>query len=157
MRQNRIGRPLLNCNKGRKKSGRDIMETLIERRRCTRITESAQRFLRRSRHAKDCTKSFQRSPEVETNLSLQSNNSDKGAINSLKALKNTHIDLMLQQDGGTILLPQRTRLHLRHHDGNWAAICGQRGTGTHVNLHPGVNSDFSKSLQMSVFFRLLEI
>ena len=42
---------------------------------------------------------------------------------------------MLLQDGDTILLPQRIRLHLRHHDGNQAASCG--------NLHPGVNSVFS--------------
>ena len=41
-----------------------------------------------NRHAKDCTMSFQQSPEVETNPSLQSNKSDKGAINSLKAMKN---------------------------------------------------------------------
>ena len=76
--------------------------------------------------------SSQQSLEVETNLSLQSNKSDKGAINSLKALKNTHIDLMLLQDlqdRDTILLPQRIRFHLRHHDGNQASICGQRGTG----------------------------
>ena len=72
----------------------------------------------RSRHAKDCTISLRQSLEVETNLSLQSNKSDKGAINSLKALKNMHIDLTLLQDGDTILLPQRIRLHLRHHDGN---------------------------------------
>ena len=58
--------------------------------------------------------SFQQSLEVETNLSLQSNMSDTGAINSLKAMKNTHIDLMLLQDGDTILLPQGIRLHLRH-------------------------------------------
>ena len=64
------------------------------------------------------------------NLFLQSNKSDKGAINSLKALKNTIVDLKLLQDGDTILLPQRIRLHLRHHDGNQAATCGQRGTGT---------------------------
>ena len=79
--------------------------------------------------------SFQQSLAVETHLSLQSNESDKGAINSLKALKNMHIDLMLQHD-------LRIRLHLRHHDGNQTATCGQRGTGTHGNLDPGVNSDF---------------
>ena len=73
----------------------------------------------------------------------------KGAINSSKALKNMHIDLMLLQDGDTILLPQRIRLH----DGNQASTCGQRGTGTRGNLHPGVNNDFfKKSFQMSVFF-----
>ena len=60
----------------------------------------------------------------------------------LKAMKNTKIDLMLLQDGDTILLPQRIRLHLRHHDGNQAAACGQCGTGTRENLHPAVNSDF---------------
>ena len=85
---------------------------------------------------------IQQSLVVETNLPLQSNKSDKGAINSLKALKNMHIDMMLLQVGDTIRLPQRIRLHLRHHDGNQAATCGQRGTGTHGNLHPGVNSDF---------------
>ena len=86
--------------------------------------------------------SIQQSLEVETNLSLQSNKSDKGATNSTEALKNTHIDVMRLQDGDTILLPRRIRLHLRHHDGNQAASCGQRGTGTHGNLHPVVNSVF---------------
>ena len=85
---------------------------------------------------------IQQSLEVETNLSFQSNTSDKSAINNLNALKNMHIDLLLLQDGETIRLPQRIRLHLRHHDGNQAATCGQRGTGTHGNLLPGVNNDF---------------
>ena len=58
----------------------------------------------------------------------EQNKSDKGAITSLKALTNMHIDLMLQQDGDTIVLPQRIRLRLRHHDGNQAATCGRRGT-----------------------------
>ena len=39
--------------------------------------------------------------------------------------------------------PQRIRLHLRHHDGNQTATCGQRGTEFRGNLHPGVSSDFS--------------
>ena len=86
--------------------------------------------------------SIQQSLEMETNLSLQSNKSDRGAISSLKAMKNTIIDLMLLHDGDAILLPQRIRLHLRHHDGNQAATCGQRGTGIRGNLHPGVNSEF---------------
>ena len=91
----------------------------------------------RSRHAKDCTVCMQQSLEMETNLSFQSNKSGKGGTNSLKDMKNTHIDLMLLQDGGAInFLPQRIHLHLRHHDGNRAATCGQRGTGTRVNLHP---------------------
>ena len=79
------------------------------------------------------------------NLSLQSNTSDKGAINSLKAL---HIDLVLLQDGDIILLAQSIRLHLRHHGGNQAGTCGQRGTGIRGNLHPGVNSDFFFSKKM---------
>ena len=45
------------------------------------------------------------------NLSLQSNKSDKGEIDSLKALKHMH---------------QRIRLHLPHQDGNRAATCDQR-------------------------------
>ena len=81
-----------------------------------------------------------RSLDVETNLSLQSNKSDRGLINSFKALKNTIVDLQLPQDGDTILLPQR--IHPRHHDGNQAATCGQLGAGTRGNLQPGVNSDF---------------
>ena len=91
---------------------------------------------RRSRHAKYCTVNTRRTLEVERNLSLQSNKSDKGAINSFKALTNTIIDLKLLQDGDTILLLQRFRLHLRHHDGNQAATCGQRGAGIRGNLHP---------------------
>ena len=95
--------------------------------------------------------SIQRSLEVETHLSLQSSKSDNGAIKSLKALKNTIINLKLLQDGDTILLPQR--IHLHHHDGNHAATCGERGTGIHGNLHPGVNSDFLlESFQMSDFY-----
>ena len=58
---------------------------------------------------------------------------------------NTIIDLKLLQDGDTILLPQRIRLHLRHHDGNQAATCGQRGTGIRGNLHPGVNCELFSS------------
>ena len=66
------------------------------------------------------------------------------------------IDLMLLQDGDTFLLPQRIRLHLRHHDGNQAATCGQRGTGSRGNLHLGVNFFFfskkkKKPFQMSDF------
>ena len=79
-------------------------------------------------------------------LSFQSNKSDNGAINSLKALKNTIIHLELLQDGDTILLPQRTRLHLRHHDGIQAATCCQRGTGIHRNFRPGVNSELFSSV-----------
>ena len=40
---------------------------------------------------------------------MQSNKSDKGAICSLKAMKNTSFDLMLLQDVDTILLAQRIR------------------------------------------------
>ena len=86
-------------------------------------------------------------------LYLQSNKSDKGVIKQLEGHEeNTHIDLMHLKDGDTILLPQRIRLHLRHHDGNQAATCGQRGTGTRGNLHLEVNSDFSKSFQNECFF-----
>ena len=83
---------------------------------------------------------IQRSLEVETNLSFQSNKSDKGAINSVKALMNTIIDMKLLQDGDTILLPQR--IHLRHHEGNQAATCGQLGAGNREKHHLGLNSDF---------------
>ena len=107
---------------------------------------------RRSRHAKHCTKSLQQPLEVETNLSLQSNKSDQGAINSLKALKNMHIDLKLLQDGDTILLPRR--IHLHHHDGNRAATCGQREPGFRGNLHDGLSSDFSNRPRMNDFISL---
>ena len=86
--------------------------------------------------------STQQSLDVEKNLSLQSNTSDRSAMNSLKAVKNRNIDLMLLQDVDTILLPQSIRLHLRHHGGFQAATCGQRGTGIRRNVHPGVNSEF---------------
>ena len=99
---------------------------------------SAVTLKRRRRHAKDCTMNIQRSLQVETNISLQSNKSDKGAINSLKALMNTIIDLKLPQDGDTILLPRR--IHLRHHDGNQAANCGQLGLGVRGTRHPWLNS-----------------
>ena len=88
--------------------------------------------------------------------SLQSTKSDKGAINSLKDLMNTDIDLNLQQDGDTILLPQRIRLHLRHRDGNQTATCGQHGTGIRGNLLPGVNSEFfSSSIVPDKWFLML--
>ena len=106
----------------------------------------------RSKHAKYCITNLLRSLEVETNLSLQSNKSDKGLINNLKALRNTIIGLMSIQDGDTILLPQR--IHLRHHDGNQAATCGQLGTGTRGSLYPGVNSDFFIVPDESFVFRL---
>ena len=112
---------------------------------------SAMTSNKRSRNAKDCTKSIQQSLEVETNLPIQSNKSDKSAINNLNALKNMHIDLMLPRDGDTVLLPQRIRLHLRHHDGNQAATCSQRETGIRGNPHLGVNSDLL-TFQMSDFF-----
>ena len=54
-----------------------------------------------------------------------------------------------------ILLPQRIRLHLRHHDGIQAATCRQRGNVTHGNLHPGVSSVFFNRPRMSVFFNSL--
>ena len=53
---------------------------------------------------------IQRSLEVETKLSYQSNKSDKGLISSLKALK-TIIDLKLPQDSDPVLLPRRSLLH----------------------------------------------
>ena len=77
---------------------------------------------------------------METNLSLQSNKSDNGLINSLKALRKTSIDMKLLQDGDTIFLPQR--IYLRHHDGHQAATCGQLGAGIRGNHHPELNSDF---------------
>ena len=58
----------------------------------------------------------------------------------MKALKNTITDLKLPQDGDTILLPRR--IHLRHHDGNQAANCGQLGAGIRGTRHPGLNSFF---------------
>ena len=64
---------------------------------------------------------------------------DKGSNSSLKVMKSTYIDLMLLQDGDTILLPQPIRLHLRHHDGNQAETCGLLGTGTR-----GKSSSWSK-------------
>ena len=87
---------------------------------------------RRCIHAKDCTKSIQRSLEV----------SDKGAINSLKTLKNSIIYWKLPQDGDTIFLPQRIRLHLRHHDGNQAATCVNVELGFVEIFNLGVNNDF---------------
>ena len=78
---------------------------------------------------------------------------DKGLINSWNVLKKTIIDVKLLQDGDTILLPRRS--HLRHHDGNQAATCGQLAAGIRGNLLPGLNSDFSLVPVMS--FRLPEI
>ena len=95
---------------------------------------------RRNKHAQDCITNIQRLLQVETNLSLQSNMSDKGLINSLTAVRNTIVDWKLPQDGGTILLPRR--IHLRHQDGNQAATCSQLGTGVRGNHHPGPNSYF---------------
>ena len=115
-----------------------------------------QRSERRSKHAKDCITNFQRSLDVETNQFLQSNKSDKGLINSLKALRNAFFDLKLLHDGDTILLPQR--IHLRHHDGNQAAICGQLGAGIRGDHHPGLNSEHFSSLLVPVIsLRLLEM
>ena len=121
------------------------METLFER------GISAVTLKRRSRHAEDCTKSIQQSLKVETNLSVQSCKSDKGAINSLKALKNMHIALMLPQDGDTILLPHCIRLHVRHHDGSQAAIWSTWNWDP-WNFHCGVHSVFYRSI--CVFFSL---
>ena len=70
----------------------------------------------------------------------RNNKSDKGLVNSLKALKNTIIDLKFPQDADTIFLTRR--IHLRHHDGNQAATCGQHGVGIRGTRHPGLNSHF---------------
>ena len=95
---------------------------------------------RRSKHAEYCITTIQRSLEVEINLSLQSNQSDKSLINNLKALRKTIIDLkLLLHNGDTILLPQR--IHLRNHDDNQAATCGQLGARIRGNHHPGLNSE----------------
>ena len=95
---------------------------------------------RRSKNAKDCITNIQQSLEVETNLSLSGNKSDKGLINSLKALKNTIFDLNLLRNSDTIFLPRR--IHLRHHDDNQSATCGQLGARIRGNRRPGLNSDF---------------
>ena len=97
-----------------------------------------------------------RSLEVETHQSLQSNKSDKGLTNNLKALRNTIVDLKLLQDGDTILLAQR--IHLRDHDGNQVSTCGQLGAGIRGNHQSRLNSEFFTSLIVPVMlFRLLEI
>ena len=97
--------------------------------------------------------SIQQSLEVETNLSLPEQQvRQRRDKQFLQAMKNTYIDWMLLQGGDTNLLPQRIRLHLRRHDGNQAATCGQLGTGIRGNLHLGVNSDFFQSFQMSDFY-----
>ena len=79
---------------------------------------------------------------METNLSLQGNKSGNGLINNVKASKNTITDLMVVQDGDTILLPGR-RNHLRHDTGNQAATGSQLGAGIRGKHHPGLNSIFS--------------
>ena len=61
---------------------------------------------------------------------------------AVEGQEGSDIDLMLLQDGDTVLLQQRIRLHLRHHDGNQAVTCGQRGNWDCGNLQPGVNNDF---------------
>ena len=119
------------------------LETLIERRKCTRSIEFRRSDFKEAKHT--CKRLYHEYTAITgsgNKPTLQSNRSDKGAINSSKVLKNTHIDLMLLQDGDTIFLPQRIRLHLRHHDGNQAVTFGQHGTGTHGTLHHGVNSDY---------------
>ena len=105
---------------------------------------------RRSKYAKYCITTIQRSLEVEINLSLQSNQSDKSLINNLKALRKTIIDLKLLHNGDTILLPQR--IHLRHHGDNHAATCGQLGAGIRGNHHPGLNSELCMSFRLPEIF-----
>ena len=85
---------------------------------------------------------------MDTNLSLQSNKSDKGLINSLKALRNTIIDLKLLQDGDTILLPQRKQRLVVNLELGFVEIIH----------HPELNSDCAFSLIVPVVsLRLLEI
>ena len=140
---NHSGSSLLHCNKRRKQSEREVyenfhwMQSVYKYHWIIAVTPN-----RRSRHAKGCTNSIQRSVKAESNRSLQSNKFDKGVINNLKA-SDTIIDLKHPQDRNTILLPQRIRLQLRHHDGNQGGTCGQRGTGIRGNLHLGVICVFS--------------
>ena len=103
---------------------------------------------RRSEHAEDCITNVKRSLQVETNLSLQKK-SDKGLTDNLKASGTTIVDLVLLDDDHNILLPQRT--HLRHHDGNQAAICGRFGAGNRGYHHLGWNSDFLSLFQLCHF------
>ena len=136
IRPDRIRKPLLHCNKRTNNSDREFMEFRIECRRCTPDHwMSAVTLKRRSKDAKNCSTNVQESLEVDTNATSPT----KGWSTIWNAWRNTHIDLMLLQDGDTILLPQRS--HLRHHDGN-QATCGQRGIEIRGNLHPGVNSIF---------------
>ena len=101
---------------------------------------SASTLKRRSKHAEDCIMITQRSLDVETILSPEQQVRQM-RDQQLKALMNMIIDLKFPQNGDTIFLPQRIRLHLRHHDGNQAATCGQFGTGIRGNLHPEVSSE----------------
>ena len=94
IRWNCIGRPFLHCNKTRRRHEQSWKLSLN--------AEGFQGPLNQRsdfKEVKQTCKKIQRSLEVETNLFIQSNKSNRSAINSLKALMNTIIDLKLLQDG----------------------------------------------------------
>ena len=151
IRWNRIRRPFLRgytfvCGyMAGRKSERTSLEKFFECRRYSRANVSAQ-WLYRSEA--NCKRLYHEHTAI-------TGSGNKPISPGVKALKNTITDLKLPQDGDTILLPRR--IHLRHHDGNQAANCGQLGVGIRGTRHPGLNSFFFFLHCSEMSFRLPEI
>ena len=129
-----------NMMKSHWKSEREILETFFECRKYSRTMKSAPWLWRGEANMQNIvSRIYSDHWKWKQTYPSRATSQTEGLTNNLKALRNTIIDLKLLQDGDNILLPQR--IHLRHHDGNQAATCGQLGAGIRGNHHPGLNSE----------------
>ena len=105
------------------RSRNENLETLIKRRGCKWTIEiSAMTLKMQKRHAKDCTMSIQKVPDAETHQFLHSNKSDQGP----------------DSPGWKYYVPAT----MHSSSSSSSRTGGQCGTGTHGNLHHGVNMGF---------------
>ena len=119
---------------------------------------SAVTLQRRSRHAKDCTMSIQRSLEVETNLLIQSNKSNRSAIQQFEGLD--EYDYRLEASTGWRHYPSSTAHSSSSSSSRWQPSSDLRSTW---NWDSWESSSWCEQWICSlivpewVIFRLLEI
>ena len=98
----------------------------------------------RSRHAKDCTKNIQRSLEVDTNLSLQSNKSRQRRHQQFERLE--AYDYRLEASTGWRYYPSSTTHSSSSSRWQPSSDLWSTWNWTRGNLHPGLNSVFFQEL-----------
>ena len=140
---------LLHCDERGKKSERELMETLIERRRCTSgplersdWKEAKETCVRHHEHTAIAGSGNTPTPPQQQ-VRQRPNQQFEGHEECSYRL-DIWMDILCSRDTAFVF-------SLRHHGGNRAG--GQRGTGT---LHHGVNSDFF-SIVPNETFRLPKI